>query len=383
MAFGMDIYKIIKYEGSNDMLVWKHPEEDFNTNTQLIVHESQEAVFFKDGQALDLFGAGTYTLQTDNIPLLRRLINIPTNGKTPFHCEVYYINKVDILDIYWGTIQPMPIQDPVYGIILPVRANGQFALRVSDSRKLLVKLVGTTSDMTKENVSDLFRGILLTKAKNIISEMMTTYGVSFLEIHNYLDNISEKLREAISPLYNEYGMEITNFFVNSVSVPEDDPGYRKIRAALASAKEKELLAKGTRAEMDILGYSYQEKRTFDMLDRAASNEGAGAGILGAGIGMGMGINVGNTIGGAVGQAMTNVNTNAPVQTRQQEEQEQIQNMPQNNENLVCPKCGKQLPSGAKFCFICGSEISTNQVCPKCGTKLIPGAKYCLECGQAL
>lgn len=86
MAFGLDIAKIIKYEGPNDVLVWKHPIEDFNTTSQLIVHESQEAILFKNGQALDLFGPGKYTLTTENIPLLRRLINIPTNGETAFHC---------------------------------------------------------------------------------------------------------------------------------------------------------------------------------------------------------------------------------------------------------------------------------------------------------
>ena len=96
MAFGFDIEKIIKYEGSNDVLVWKHPEEDFNTHSNLIVHESQEAILFKNGQALDLFGPGRHILSTENIPLLRRIINIPTNGETPFHCEVYFINKVDI-----------------------------------------------------------------------------------------------------------------------------------------------------------------------------------------------------------------------------------------------------------------------------------------------
>lgn len=88
----MKIIDIIKYEGDNSTFVWKHPAEDFNTLSQLIVHESQEAILFRDGQALDLFGPGRHTLHTQNIPLLRRLINLPTNGESPFHCEVYFIN---------------------------------------------------------------------------------------------------------------------------------------------------------------------------------------------------------------------------------------------------------------------------------------------------
>ena len=135
----MAILSVIQYEGPNDVLVWKAPQEDFNTKSQLIVHESQEAIFFKDGQALDLFGAGRHTLNTQNIPLLGKLINLPFGGESPFHCEVFFINKAHSMDVRWGTGNRIPIQDPVYGVILPIGANGQFAVQVEDSRKLLVK----------------------------------------------------------------------------------------------------------------------------------------------------------------------------------------------------------------------------------------------------
>ncbi|MBQ9304136.1 SPFH domain-containing protein [Butyrivibrio sp.] len=375
MAIGLDIVKIIKYEGDNNELVWKHPAEDFNTGSQLIVHESQEAILFKNGHALDLFGPGRHTLSTENIPLLRRITSIPTNGESPFHCEVYYINKVDIMDVYWGTAQPIPIQDPVYNIILPVRANGQFAMHVADSRKLLTKLVGTTTNLTKDKASELFKGILLTRVQNLLSDMMAVRQISFLMINSYLNEISDSIKSQVAPLYDEYGMEIVNFFVNSISVPSDDPGYIKIRNALASAKEKELSAKGTRAEMDILGYSYQEKRTFDVLDKAASNEGAGAGILVASMGMGMGVNVGGMIGGAMAGAMSNTmqgqlqqNNPAPVEEAAGEAE--------------CPSCGTRLPGRAKFCFNCGLKLG-GDICPGCGKPIIAGAKFCLECGRQL
>ncbi len=373
MAFGLDIAKIIKYEGPNDVLVWKHPIEDFNTTSQLIVHESQEAILFKNGQALDLFGPGKYTLTTENIPLLRRLINIPTNGETAFHCEVYFINKVDILDVLWGTAQPIPVQDPVYNIILPVRANGQFALHVTNSRQLLVKLVGTTSNMKKDKIAELFKGMLLSRVKNLISGMMTARRISFLEIHNYLNEISDSIKEQIAPAYEEYGMEIVNFFVNSITVPSDDPGYVKIRTALAAAKERELLAQGTRAEMDLLGCSYQEKRTFDVLDKAAQNEGAGAGILGASVGMGMGVNVGGMIGGAMGSALYNMNTPQTQVTQS--------NIVTPNGEKTCSNCGTKLIPEAKFCYQCGAKM--NDVCPECHEPIMPGARFCQKCGKQL
>ena len=377
MALGLDIEKIIKYEGPNDVLVWKHPTEDFNTKSQLIVHESQEAILFKNGQALDVFGPGRHTLTTENIPLLRRIMSIPTNGETPFHCEVYFINKVDIMDVYWGTAQPLPIQDPVYNIILPVRANGQFALHVSNSRQLLTKLVGTTTDMTKDRVAELFKGILMTRVQNLLSDMMAIRGISFLQIHSYLNDISEEIKRQVSPLYDEYGMEVVNFFVNSISVPSDDPGFIKIKNALASAKEKELAARGTKAEMDILGYSYQEKRTFDVLDKAAANEGAGAGILGASMGMGMGVNVGGMIGGAMANVM---NSNLSGQSAQAN----VNSVQTGNQadGVACPSCKTILPKGAKFCFECGMKLAGN-TCPTCGNPIVAGAKFCLECGQKL
>ena len=377
MALGLDIEKIIKYEGPNDVLVWKHPTEDFNTKSQLIVHESQEAILFKNGQALDSFGPGRHTLTTENIPLLRRIMSIPTNGETPFHCEVYFINKVDIMDVYWGTAQPLPIQDPVYNIILPVRANGHFALHVSNSRQLLVKLVGTTTDMTKDRVAELFKGILMTRVQNLLSDMMAIRGISFLQIHSYLNDISDEIKRQVAPLYEEYGMEVVNFFVNSISIPSDDPGFIKIKNALASAKEKELAARGTKAEMDILGYSYQEKRTFDVLDKAAANEGAGAGILGASMGMGMGVNVGGMIGGAMANAMNNNLSGQSAQVNMNSAQAGNQ-----ADGVACPSCKTILPKGAKFCFECGMKLAGN-TCPSCGNPIVAGAKFCLECGQKL
>ena len=406
---GFNIIKVIQFEGPDDVLVWKHPAEDFNTLSQLIVHESQEAVLLKNGQVADLFGSGRYTLETDNIPLLRSIIGIPLSGRSPFHCEVYFINKAEILDVLWGTSQPLLIQDPVYHIILPVRANGQFGLRVTDGRKLLGKLVGTTSNMTKAKVAELFKGMLMTKVKNLIADLITEKQISFVEIHSYLDEISGRIREQMESAYAEYGMEITNFFVNSISVPEDDPGYRKICMALAAAKEKELLAKGEKAEMELLGYRYQEKRTYDILDAAAQNEGAGAGLVGAGIGIGLGVPVGSAVGSAMQGVIQNVTpgvmqnvTSGAMQNvtsgaMQNVESGAVQNAAPGadgnvaaggtggaaarTDGVFCPSCGTKLPENAKFCFECGRQILGN--CPDCGAQLQPGAKFCFECGKKL
>ncbi len=361
------ITDVIQYEGGNDILVWKHPKENFNTGAQLIVHESQEAILYLNGRAMDLFGPGRHTLETQNIPAFSKFMKRPLGDQTPFHCEVYFVNQVTMLDILWGTATPIPIQDPKYEIILPVRANGQFGLRVENSRKLLVKLVGTTNRFDKETLVAYFRGLLMTHIKDYISQMMVERQISFLEVHSHITDASASIKEQLIPLFSEFGLGIVNFFVNSISVPSDDPGLTRIRNALAAAKERELLAKGKRAEMDIVGYTYQQQRSFEVLDKAASNEGSAGTIMGAGMGLGMGFGVGGTVGGVMNDAMKNVRPGAA------------------EEMLTCKKCGAALPANAKFCLSCGERVAAAAeplICPACG-KPTPAGNFCLSCGASL
>lgn len=120
----VELLKVIKFEGDDSTLVWKHPAEDFNTYSKLIVHESQVAILYKDGKALDEFPPGKHELETDNIPFLRGIVNIPTEGVSPFHCEVYFINKALSLNVDWGTSSRFPIIEPVFKIPINVAASG-------------------------------------------------------------------------------------------------------------------------------------------------------------------------------------------------------------------------------------------------------------------
>lgn len=146
------IADIIKYEGDNSTFVWKHPSEDFNYMTQLIVHDSQEAVFFKDGQALDTFQAGRYTLETENIPILGKVLNLPFGSQSPFHCEVYFVNKSVHMPMKWGTDSKVQYLEPTYGFPISIGASGEMNLRVEDSSKLLMKMVGTEEILDQEKV---------------------------------------------------------------------------------------------------------------------------------------------------------------------------------------------------------------------------------------
>jgi len=227
---------IIKYEGDNSTFIWKHPIEDFNYGSQLIVHESQEAIFFKDGQALDLFGPGRYTLETQQLPLLEKAYRLPTDTEGTFHSEVYFINKTVQMGIKWGTPEKVRFIDPLTGVPLQLGASGEMNMQVSNSRKLLVKLVGTMKGISWEEGPGLtkslqasFRPLITTAVKVNLPNVINKEAIDILEIDSKLDIISDSLREAILPGFDDYGLTIPQFYVTNVVLPEDDPNFKRIR----------------------------------------------------------------------------------------------------------------------------------------------------------
>lgn len=355
----MALINVLKYDGTPNILAWKHPNEELGIWTQLIVNESQEAVLYKGGQSLDLFAAGRHTLSAANIPLLRGLINLPFGGKSPFSAEVWYINKANSLDVKWGTTSPIQIQDPKHKVFVPVRAFGQFGIRISDSKVFLQKLVGTLPEFDTAGIQRYFRGLYITQAKDTISSYLIKKGVSVLEINAYLAEISDFLREKMIPTLNEYGIALVNFYLNDVSVPEDDSAVIQLKGALAK-----------KAEMDIVGYSYGQERSFDVLGAAASNQGSmQSGLMGAGIGMGMGLGMGSSVGSQFAGLAGVINTAASLQPDQPKE------------TIMCKKCGTANKNNTKFCAECGGQLI--KICEKCGSAINGSPKFCPECGISI
>lgn len=320
----MNIAKIIKYEGDNSVFVWKHPCKDFNTTSQLIVHESQEAVFFMNGQALDLFGAGRYTLETQNIPLIRDVINIPTGGKTPFHCEVYFINKTQQLAIKWGTDSQVQYMEPTYHFPLQIGASGEMVLSVNDSRKLLVKVVGTEPLLTRSALTIKFRSFLMSKIKPYIAKTMQEAPFTIFEADSHMGELSETLHQMLIPDFNEYGITLEHFFVTNIAKPDGETAYERFKdihirqfsdVAEAQLKQKVgiideetekkrriIEAEGISAKRQIEGYTYAQERGFDVAERVAENEAVGE-FTNMGVGMGTMAGVGGAVGGMVGGLM--------------------------------------------------------------------------------
>ena len=379
------IADIIKYEGDNSTFIWKHPCEDFNSLTQLIVHESQEAIFMMNGQALDMFGAGRYTLETQNIPKLGKILNRTTGDQTPFHCEVYFINKIEQMAIKWGTDSRVQFIEPTYGFPISIGASGEMALRADDSRKLLLKLVGTENDLSQMKLVQYFRAFLMTKVKSYLAHTIKAQKINIFEIDEKLQELSVKLNEMLRPDFEDYGVALERFFVTTIVKPDGDAQDEKFKslhfrqyADIAEAKLKQqtdIIHAQTEAQKVVIdsqaqatkraqeGYTYQQERGFDVAQDMAKNEASGQ-FANMGIGLGMMAGVGGTMSGLVGGAMNDALNGAPTtQTK-------------------CVKCGATLPDNAKFCLECGEKVVVLNiiVCSNCG-KTVAKGKFCPECGH--
>lgn len=266
-----NLASIIKYEGDNETLVWKHPIEDFNYGSQLIVHESQEAIFFRDGRALDLFGPGRYTLETQRLPLLEKTYRLPTNTEKTFHSEVYFINKTVQMAIKWGTPDKVRFIDPLTSVPLEIGASGELNLQVSDSRKLLLKLVGTMGGIAWEDregftksVQNAFRPLIVSAIRSNLPSIIKDQQIDLLEIDERVDDISANLREKIILGFEEYGLTIPQLYVTHIVLPEDDPYFKRIRelhtvALQTRTYQAEALAKTAQAQSEAAYRAAQEE----------------------------------------------------------------------------------------------------------------------------
>lgn len=425
---------IIKYEGDNETLVWKHPIEDFNFGSQLIVHESQEAIFFRDGQALDLFGAGRYTLQTQQLPLLEKIYKLPTDTEGTFHSEVYFVNLATQMGVKWGTDSKVRLFDPASGLHIEIGASGEFNIRVTDSRKLLLKVIGTTGGLGQEqllgigNSKGFFRSMVMTQVKSYLAQTIRENAINILEIDEHLMALSGALRERINAALDEYGLTMPEFYVSRIVTPDDDPNFRRmkeqyaeqyllvrqenIRKAEAEAAadrkaveaqtvarmkiigaqgEAEALkiqkqaeaeayrmqAEAEAAEMRMKGYTYQQETSRQVgLEAMKNGLGGGANAAGAlGDLAGLGVSLG-AMGSVIG--MTKDALNPMTQDAAQ--------MGAAVGAAVaggwdCPVCGHKNIT-TNFCPDCGGkkpEVKTGWDCAQCGMKNIQ-SRFCPNCG---
>ena len=368
----------IIYEGDNTTFIWKHPCEDFDSNTTLTVHESQEAIFFLNGQALDLFPAGKYTLKTENTPKITGFFKRLIGEVSPFHAEVYFINKTEQMAIKWGTDSKVQFMEPKYNFPISIGASGEMSLRVEDSRRLLIKVVGTEKHLGQAKLTQLFRAFLMTKVKSYIARVIRQEEISIFEIDEHLEEISESLRKALYEDFLDYGVALERFFITTVLKPDGEASYEKFKdlhfrqySEVAEAKLRQqvgVIDAHTSAQKTIIesqaiatkraqeGYTYQDERNFDVAEIVAANDAP----------MPFGsVNIGNITATAP--------TPAPAAPAESESK--------------CHACGKVLLPDAKFCPECGEKVLPKipegmVLCPEC-RKIVVKSKFCPECGHKM
>ncbi len=285
----MALIDVVDWQNKEGEILYRFPEGDVVMGAQLIVREHQIAFFMKEGKLADALGPGRHTLESKNIPILEKLVNLPFGGKSPFPAEIFFLNNTIIPDLKWGTPQPIQIMDPEFNLSIPVRAFGSYSIKLKDPKEFLLMAIGSWQAKTTEDIAKTLRDqIIMTRLQDLISEFMIKQNVSALKLTAYLDEIGEAGKNKIQDEFHEFQLELVKFNVQSINIPEEDETVKRLKKILAD-----------KAEMKIMGSDYDKRRTFDTMEKAAGNEGMAGGMMGAG----MGFSMGNQMGAMMGNMM--------------------------------------------------------------------------------
>jgi membrane protease subunit (stomatin/prohibitin family) len=351
----MAILDLIEYpnEGANE-IVHRVPEDssgEFRLGSQLVVRESQRAVFFRDGKALDTFGPGRHTLSTNNIPLLTGLLGLPFGGDSPFRAEVYFVSMREFTDMKWGSSQPVVFRDTELGMIR-LRAFGTYSMRVKDPQVLVSQIVGARGNYTTASIEDFLRSVILSEFMDLLADVQT----SILDLAKMAKEVGDGTRAALADDFARLGFDLTSFQVQAITPPEE--------------VQKRIDERSGMAALGDMG-TYTQFRTAQAIGDAANNPGSGGDATSAGLGMGAGMGMGAAMAGAMRDAFN-----------KEPQQNQSQGQAPAAGTSTCPNCKASIPADSKFCPECGTNLQS-VTCPKCQTPNAPGAKFCTNCGERL
>lgn len=306
---------VIKNTGSGELLIWRQPEEDFNTNSTLIVMPGEEAIFIKGGNIEEVFENGTYKLSTENYPFISRLRNAFTGGISTFNCVVYFVRKADSREIRWGTDTPIQVRDKVWGIRTDARVRGAYKVRIENPAKLLEKLIGNNiSYQFQGELNKYFESEFQGRIKSAISKFLNGLEQELIGIDAYMDELSEQIEPYIDEIVQDYGLKCVRFSLAGLDI--DNSKYDKIDQSQIASISKVKLAQGDKGVMDVLGNDWGRQQAANILGDLARNPGT-AGDAGAmGAGMGMGVAAGSVFGNMANQMFAPMNQQTTQQLAQ-------------------------------------------------------------------
>ena len=338
----MALLKVIEWsDNSHNTLVYKIDTKKnvIARGSALTVREGQAAVFCDKGRMADVFLPGYYKLDTDSLPVLTALLSWKYGFETPFKSEVYFVSTNRFTKQRWGTANPIMLRDPDFGAVR-VRGYCTYSFRVKDPYVFMTELSGSHSTYRTEDISDHIRSMLVMA----ISDALGESGISVVDMAANLMELSDAVKASLEKRFSELGLELSDFNFENVSLP----------AELEKAMDENARLGMFRRNMDV----YTRMAQADALKDAAKNPGTAGSAMGAGLGLGMGMQMMNAV-----KEMSAANGGGTAS--------------------LCPKCGAEVPAGAKFCARCGAKTdggAAGGVCKKCGTRLLAGAKFCSECG---
>lgn len=399
----MPVMSVIKNIAMGNMLCSKVPCEDFNVGSQLIVAEYEEALFMKDGIIEEVFGPGKYTLTTENYPFLTKFVSrFLSGGVSAYNCKVYYINKSHHLELKWGTGTPIRVIDPMWGIEVHVQARGAYTVVVKDGKKFFLKMVGANIAADEKEVVKNFRTAFIQHITDQLADYLISQGNEVLVICNKKKGLADDMLSILNGILDEYGMELVNFYIESIEVPEDDECMNRIRELRIQRQEKvfereqsvaderirynlrresseaDRFVSGQMAQADLERMSIRDQdgnngwarqEMAGIMREAAGNDGTGGAFVSAG----MGLSMGSQMGAMMNQIHGGQVEGSPLNAGAGGERKNI-----------CSKCSAIVPNGMKFCGNCGTPfIEEKPKCLECGAELTPGMKFCGCCGKPL
>ena len=434
---------VIECRMDNSVFVKRHPIDNFVTGSKLIVHESQEAVFFKDGMALDMFGSGGHILTTDKLPMLQEMAPLPFSNGDPFRTEVYFVNKTEQKEIKWGTPNKIGIRENKYQMYIDIGAFGTFNMAVKDSRKFLMKNIGTIDEFRQSDIvgdsefsvpsaTVQFKDLILNKIVDVLANTIEDQRLDVFLLDKQKDKLAEAIRDTINVQLDDYGLYMPQFYIRKITLPEDDPNFKRMRDNLAAQslnaleaetaeteRAQQMTRAQTAADVDFIraqnearkkllmeqtlaageqlhgeaeaavmkakGYTYQQETARQVgleamqngITGGRSNNGSSGGIAGDVMGLGMTL---GAMGGVMNMARDALN---PIMNTasdigsgvaggvQQTLSADTWNCTCGAANLTtkcCPECGARKP-----------EPVQSWDCPACGFKGIT-SKFCPDCG---